>query len=64
MSENGATKKRRQTLTQDTSPTQNTSIDIASWQPPADLENWDDKVAEVDTVEKVDNGLILVYLHW
>jgi chromobox protein 1 len=61
ISEGGAAKRRRQNGTADSDSKANGASD---WKPPSDLENWDDKVSDVETVEKTDKGLILVYLHW
>ena len=60
----GATKKRRQSALEGKTPVQSKTTEISNWKPPADLETWDDKVADVETVEKTDSGLILVYLQW
>jgi chromobox protein 1 len=64
VSEGGATKRRRQSTGEEDSPVRQKTNGVASWKPPADLENWDDKVTGVETVERMDNGLILVYLNW
>jgi len=63
-SETGATKRRRKSSTEEPTPSSNKVIEVSSWEPPADLDNWDDQVADVETMEKTDNGLILVYLQW
>lgn len=59
------TKKRRQETSEDSTPVPaSKAISISAWRPPADLESWDEKVAAVETVEKTDNGMVLVYLLW
>jgi hypothetical protein len=63
-SEGAATKKRRQNPGGENTPIPERLNGASSWKPPTDLDSWDDKVAEVETVEKTDKGLILVYLHW
>lgn len=64
-SDGGApTKKRRESSLEEKTPVQSKVTEISNWKPPADLENWDDKVADIETVEKTDSGLILVYLQW
>lgn len=64
-SANRTTKKRRQDTSEDSTPIPAAkAIHISEWKPPPDLTSWDDKVAAVETVEKTDNGMILVYLLW
>lgn len=63
-SDTGATKRRRKSPTEEPTPPSNRVIEVPSWKPPADLNDWDDLVADVDTVEKTDNGIIVVYLQW
>ena len=66
-SDNFATKKRRESAANEKheqNSIQPKSTDSSSWKPPADLESWDDKVADIETVEKTDEGIILVYLNW
>lgn len=58
------TKKRRESSLDEKASVQSKVTEISNWKPPADLENWDDKVAHIETVEKTDSGLILVYLQW
>jgi len=59
----GGTKRRRHSTDDDTPVRQKTN-GMNAWEPPKDLVSWDDKVANVETVEKTENGLVLVYLHW
>lgn len=63
-SDGAGAKKRRESVPEEKAPVQQKATDISTWKPPADLENWDDKVSYVDTVERTDNGLVLVYLQW
>ena len=63
-SDSANTKKRRQTGGGINTPIHNKMHEISSWKPPADLASWDNMVAEVETVEKTDTGVVLVYLHW
>ena len=58
------TKKRRQSAVEEKTPVPPKVTEISNWKPPADLETWDDKVADIETVEKTDSGLVLVYLQW
>lgn len=67
-SDRAADSKRRRL--QDTSeestpmPVPAKAMAISEWKPPAELESWDDKVAGVETMEKIDDGMVLVYLLW
>ena len=63
-SDAGAPKRRRKISTDEPTPTSNKVVEVSSWKPPTDLVSWDDLVAEVETVEKTENGLIVVYLEW
>jgi len=67
LSDRIATKKRRQvgdTSEESTPVPAPKAIQISEWKPPSDLASWDDKVAAVETVERMENGMILVYLLW
>jgi len=59
-----AKRRRRQDTSEEGTPVPVKTMQISEWKPPADLESWDDKVAAVETMEKTDNGMILVYLLW
>jgi hypothetical protein len=37
---------------------------VNEWKPDVTLRTWEGLVAEVETVEKTEDGKILVYLHW
>jgi len=58
------TMKKRRTSEDSTPVPASKAIQISEWKPPSDLASWDDKVAVVETVEKMENGMILVYLLW
>jgi chromobox protein 1 len=61
------TKKRRRRESSEEStpmPVPGKTMQISEWKPPTDLESWDDKVAAVETMEKTDSDMILVYLLW
>jgi hypothetical protein len=61
-----AKRRRRQDTSEESTPAPlpAKAIAISEWKPPAELESWDDKVAGVETMEKTDGGLVLVYLLW
>lgn len=64
-SEDTTTKKRHRGESEEKKPVQRkSSAEASTWKPPADMESWDDKVAHVETVERTDDGLLLVYLQW
>ena len=62
-SEKGS-KKRRQTSVEEQTPTKDNQINDYSWMPPKHLKSWEHLVAEIETLEKLANGVIMVYLHW
>ena len=58
--------KRRQSSSvvgNNTSP-KNRVKEGLSWKAPYDIEDWDRLVARVDTIEKLDTGMILIELEW
>lgn len=57
-------KRRRQTAAEEKTPLQQKVTEMSNWKPPADVESWEDKVGHVETVERTDKGLLLVYLQW
>ena len=63
-SEGGTTKKLRKESAEEKTPLQSKVAEISTWKPPADLQSWDASVAHIETIEKTDNGLLLVYLQW
>jgi chromobox protein 1 len=36
----------------------------STWKPPSDLASWDDRIAEVETVERTAEGPLLVFIIW
>jgi hypothetical protein len=61
-----AKRRRRQDTSEESTPVPlpAKTMQISEWKPPAELESWDDKVAAVETMEKGDNGMVLVFLLW